>query len=154
MVRFATEQDVEKVNELRKQINDLHVNGRPDIFRSGFCKELQDKAIVFIEDVDKNIIVVEVNGMVRGVACVQYVIKPQTATSNERKFYNVEEFGMDEKFRRQGIGRELFEFIKSDAKARGFDRIELNMWEFNESALKFYESVGFKTYRRYMEFDV
>jgi len=36
----------------------------------------------------------------------------------------------------------------------GFDRIELNMWEFNEGALRFYESVGFKTYRRYMEFEL
>lgn len=29
--------------------------------------------------------------------------------------------------------------------------IELKMWEFNEEALKFYESVGFTTYRRYTE---
>ena len=28
------------------------------------------------------------------------------------------------------------------------------MWEFNEGALKFYESVGFRTYRRYMEQDI
>jgi GNAT superfamily N-acetyltransferase len=37
------------------------------------------------------------------------------------------------------------------AKEKGFDRIELNMWEFNRDALAFYESVGFETYRRYME---
>lgn len=43
------------------------------------------------------------------------------------------------------------EFAKEDAKKRGFNRIELNMWEFNESALAFYESIGLKTYRRYME---
>ena len=27
------------------------------------------------------------------------------------------------------------------------------MWEFNEGALKFYESIGFTTYRRYMEYE-
>ena len=26
------------------------------------------------------------------------------------------------------------------------------MWEFNDGALDFYESVGFTTYRRFMEF--
>ncbi|MBR6312144.1 MAG: hypothetical protein IKR51_04135 [Oscillospiraceae bacterium] len=31
------------------------------------------------------------------------------------------------------------------------DRVELNMWEFNADALAFYESLGFETYRRYME---
>lgn len=29
---------------------------------------------------------------------------------------------------------------------------KVDVWEFNEGALEFYESVGFKTYRRYMEF--
>ena len=37
------------------------------------------------------------------------------------------------------------------AKEKGFHRIELNMWEFNRGALAFYESIGFETYRRYME---
>ena len=46
----------------------------------------------------------------------------------------------------------MIAFIKADAKEKGYDRIELNMWEFNESALRFYESVGFKTYRRYLEY--
>ena len=31
-----------------------------------------------------------------------------------------------------------------------FDRIELDVWSFNEEALKFYEAVGFQTYRRFM----
>lgn len=41
MVRFAEEKDLEKVNELRKQVNDIHVEGRPDIFKAGFGKELR-----------------------------------------------------------------------------------------------------------------
>jgi ribosomal protein S18 acetylase RimI-like enzyme len=35
---------------------------------------------------------------------------------------------------------------------KGFPRIELDMWSFNESALAFYEAEGFTTYRRYLEF--
>ena len=33
---------------------------------------------------------------------------------------------------------------------KGGDRIELDVWSFNEEALKFYEAVGFQTYRRFM----
>ena len=40
------------------------------------------------------------------------------------------------------------------AKESGFDRIELNMWEFNEDAREFYDALGFKTYRRYMEMKI
>ena len=31
------------------------------------------------------------------------------------------------------------------AKEKGFHRIELNMWEFNQDALAFYEAAGFQT---------
>ncbi len=41
---------------------------------------------------------------------------------------------------------------KADARKKGFPRIELDMWSFNESALAFYEAEGFTTYRRYLEF--
>ncbi len=35
----------------------------------------------------------------------------------------------------------------------GVSRLGLNMWEFNEGALAFYEAVGFRTYRRYMQLE-
>ena len=50
------------------------------------------------------------------------------------------------------MATELFDFIKKEATDKNFDKIELDIWEFNDIALKFYESVGFVTYRRFMEF--
>ena len=50
-----------------------------------------------------------------------------------------------------GAATEMISFIKAYAKAKGFRRIELNVWEFNQGALAFYEERGFETYRRYME---
>lgn len=35
LIRFAEKEELRKVNMIRKQVNDLHVNGRPDIFREG-----------------------------------------------------------------------------------------------------------------------
>lgn len=37
MVRYARLEEMERVNELRKQVNELHCKGRPEIFRSGFA---------------------------------------------------------------------------------------------------------------------
>lgn len=152
MVRFAERNDLDRVNELRSQVHQVHACGRPDIFKSGFGKELQEHILTVWEDEQKDIIVAERNGVICGFACVTMRTRPESPFFNERRFYDVEEFGVDEAFRRQGVGTELFAFIRKDAKKRGFDRVELNMWEFNEGALAFYEAVGFKTYRRYMEF--
>lgn len=154
MVRLAEKKDMVRVNELRKQVNDIHVNGRPDIFKVGFCEELQNFAMAILEGENSDIIVVERNGIICGMACVDYVKKPETPYSKSRKYYHVQEFVVDESFRRQGVARELFDFIKKDAQQKQFDKIELDVWSFNESAIEFYEDVGFKETRKWMEYDI
>lgn len=154
MIRFANEKDLVRVNELRKEVNDLHVEGRPDIFKEGFSAELRDYIYKIWEEENKEIIVAERNGVICGYACILFHVKQETPYTHVRKFCNVEEVGVDASFRRQGVATEIFEFISAEAKKRGFDRIELDMWEFNEEALRFYERIGFKTYRRYMEYNV
>ena len=41
-VRYAKREDLVRVNELRKMVNDLHIENRPDIFRPGFCEEIRE----------------------------------------------------------------------------------------------------------------
>jgi hypothetical protein len=36
MIRFAKREEFERVNQIRKQVNDLHSNGRPDICKKRF----------------------------------------------------------------------------------------------------------------------
>lgn len=151
MVRLAKKEELERVNEIRKMVNDVHVLGRPDIFKAGFNDELKNFIYEIWNDENKDIIIAERDGVICGFACIHYVDKPESPFMKARKFYDVDEFGVDVKFRRQGVGTEIINFIRQDAKKRGFDKVELNMWEFNEGALAFYEAVGFRTYRRYME---
>ncbi len=153
MVRFAEAGDLERINELRKAVNDVHVHGRPDIFKAGFHTELRDYIYSICKAEDKDILVVEREGVICGYACLRYAEKSETPFMRARHFLDVDEFGVDEGFRRQGVGTELMEGIRVEAGKRGLHRIELNMWEFNKEALAFYESVGFKTYRRYLELE-
>lgn len=151
MARFAEEQDLKRVNEIRRQVNDVHVNGRPDIFRPGFCKEMEERIYELWQGENRAIIVAEREHVICGMVCVEYMTKLESPYNLERKIYHVEEFGVDEAFRRQGVGTELFEFMKRDAQEKGFPKLELDVWEFNESAIRFYEAVGFHQFRRFME---
>ena len=154
MVRFAREEELDRVNELRKEVNDLHVEGRPDIFKPGFNDELRDYIHEIWKDPGKEIVVSEKDGRICGFAVLNCISKPENPFMFARDFLDVDEFCVDQEYRRQGIAREMIDFIKEFAKEKGFQRLELNMWEFNEGALKFYEAVGFKTYRRYMDMDL
>lgn len=154
MVRFAEEKDLERVNEIRAQVNGIHAAGRPDIFKPGFCQELRDRAGELLRDENSDILVAERDGLICGMAGVEYLVRAESAYCRERRSYYVTEFGVDEAYRRRGVGRELLEFMKKDAQKRGFSRMELDAWTFNQSALDFYEAVGFRVFRQFMEWDL
>ena len=120
--RFAREDELDRINELRRQVNDLHV-----------------------------IVVADLDGTVCGFAVLNHIMRPENPFMYERDFLDIDEFGVDEAFRRQGAASEMVRFIRNWAKEKGYRRLELNMWEFNLGALAFYEASDFRTYRRYME---
>ena len=150
-VRFARDEEIGRVNELRKQVNDLHVAGRPDVFRPGFCDELRDYIYAIREDPNKKIVVAELDGTVCGFAVLNHIVRPENPFMFERDYLDIDEFCVEERFRRRGAAGAMIEFIRKYAKEQDFRRLELNMWEFNRGALAFYETAGFTTYRRYME---
>ena len=151
LVRFAREGDLPRVNVLRKQVNDVHVAGKPDVFKPGFSDELRDYLFVVWQDPQKKVVVAELDGTVAGFAVLNHIVRPENPFMYERDFLDIDEFGVDESFRRRGIASAMMAFIRDYAKKEGFRRLELNMWEFNQGALAFYEAAGLKTYRRYME---
>lgn len=153
-VRYAKEEDLERVNVLRRAVNELHANGRPDFFRPDFCEALQRHAEQVLHAADADVIVACLGDALCGFAMVQYVDRPESPYMCARKFYHIEEFGVDAAFRRQGIGTALIDFCRSEAVRKGFGRLELDVWAFNEAARKFYEAIGFQTYRCFMETDV
>ena len=153
-IRPARREELARVNELRRQVNELHVAGRPAHFRPGFNEELQSHIYERFESDDSGVIVALVDSEVAGFATVQYVHRPEGPYTLPLDYYHVEEFGVDAAHRRRGVATALVDYMKKDARERGFKRIDLDMWSFNEGALAFYEAAGFSTYRRYMEMEV
>ena len=96
----------------------------------------------------------ERDGIICGMVCVDYVNKPETPYSKARDFYHVQEIAVDVNHRRQGVAKELLEFMIADAKKRKLAKIELDVWEFNDSAIEFYQAVGFRQTRRWMEYEI
>ena len=151
LVRPADYEELARINEIRRYVNDVHVAGRPDTFRPGFSRELEQILYRRFETENWVILAAVVDGEIAGFATVEYLDKPESPYNLARKMYHVEEFGVAPQFHRKGVATALVAYMKRDAAQRGYPRIELDMWEFNQGALAFYENVGFQTYRRYME---
>lgn len=151
IIRFAKADEWEQVNQIRKSVHELHVQGKADSFQPDGWREIKDVVKERFDSEKSSVIVASLEDMIVGFAIVQYIHRAETAFRPKQDFCHIEEFGVDQKFRRQGIASALIDFIRQDALSRGFEKLELNMYEFNDSALKFYESVGFQTYRRDLE---
>lgn len=151
IIRFAKADELEQVNQIRKSVHELHVRGRANAFQPDGWREIKDVVTERFDSEKSSVVVACFEDMILGFAIVQYIHRAETAFRPAQNFCHIEEFGVDQKFRRQGIASALIDFIRDDALSRGFEKLELNMYEFNDSALKFYESVGFQTYRRDLE---
>ena len=151
MVRLAVPGDAEQINVLRKEVNDLHVAGRPRHFKDGFGPELRDHVYIYLAGGFGYAAVEEMDGQIVGMALVDYIDRPESPYRYAERFAHIAEICVDSAYRRQGVGKRLMDFVKADAKEKGLSRIELDVWAFND-ALAFYEAEGFTVFRRYLEF--
>ena len=141
MIREMNLNDYEDVRILVRQIHELHLSNRPDIYNDGesFPKECFEKVLSDVNNL--NYVYVE-NKKIVGVlnATLQHtnplpIIKPRT-------YYFIENLVVDKNHRRKGIAKKLFHYLTLKAKENNIDSIELNVWSFNTEAIKFYESMG------------
>ena len=141
MIREMNLNDYEDVRILVKQIHELHLSNRPDIYNDGesFPKEYFEKVLNDANNL--NYVYIE-NKKIVGVlnATLQHtnplpIIKPRT-------YYFIENIVVDKNHRRKGIAKKLFSYLTLKAKENNIDSIELNVWSFNTEAIKFYESMG------------
>lgn len=118
IIRFATENDLSRVNELRAQVSELHAAARPDIFKPGFPQFFADLIHSVFEDEDKHILVADRDGDIIAFAILAEIETPERPHKPMRRYLEVDEFGVDIAYRRQGIGRQLFEEIRRFASKK------------------------------------
>lgn len=144
IIRRAAKEDLDGINHLLRQVLEVHADGRPDIFISG-RKKYTDSELLDILANDNTPVFAAVNddGLVLGYAFCIYRVTKDHNILRDRKVLYIDDLCVDEECRGQHIGTQLFEYVSEVAKANDCDAITLNVWAFNESALKFYERCGF-----------
>ena len=151
-VRRAENKDIEKILDLLIQVDMVHHNGRPDIFKGPVTKYDAEQLKDIIKDDNRPIFVcVDDNDLVLGHAfCIHQQVLKHAVLTDIKTLY-IDDICVDEDARGKGVGKMLYEFVKEYAKEKGFYNITLNVWECNPTAIKFYESRGLKPQKIGME---
>ncbi len=151
--RKAEKKDAAKIAEMLIRIGALHHKGRPDIYKAHLQKYDENGILELLKDENTLIFVAADDAdSVVGYAFCQIKRVEESHAFEKREYLYIDDFCVDEELRGQHIGTFLMENIFAKTREMGIEKIELNVWEFNSSAIKFYEKSGFKTQRRQMEF--
>ena len=151
MIRFALEKDIDKIEDLLSQVDLVHHNGRPDIFKIG-KKYTREQLKALLNDESRPILVcVDEFDCVLGYCfCIfQQHINDNVLT--DIKTLYIDDLCVDESLRGKHIGKELYEATVKYAKEMGCYNITLNVWSCNPSAMKFYEKMGLVPQKTTME---
>ena len=151
MIRRAIPEDVDKIQELLSQIDLIHYEGRPDLFKIG-AKYTSPEIVDIMGDECRPVFVyVDDDGVVCGYCFCEIEVTEEDNIRPYMKTLYIDDLCVDETCRGQQIGRKLYEHVRGFASDIGCYHITLNVWEMNPRARKFYESIGMKPLKTYME---
>ena len=151
-VRRAEIRDIPRILELLIQVDMVHHEGRPDIFKGPATKYDADELKGIITD-EKTPVVVCVDEHDRALGhafCICRQILNDSVLTDIKTLY-IDDICVDEAFRGQHIGTRLYEEVIRYARDHAFYNVTLNVWSCNASAVKFYESLGMKPQKIGME---
>lgn len=151
-IRRAEERDIDQILNLLSQVLEIHAKIRPDIFVSGTTKYTREELSLLITNSSYFVYVVCEEDIILGYAFCKIVSPKHINTMVNNKTFFIDDFCVDEKYRKQHIGTILFEFLKKEAKNFGCYEICLYQWEGNDDARKFYEKMGMKVKATTLEY--
>ena len=140
-IRNATTNDYESVIKIISQVQDMHVEWRPDIYKYNdnliakeeFEKIVENNTFFVAENENKKIVgVLEI--------IFRHIESPAHVT---RDVIFIDTMAVDEKYRGLGIGHKMFEFLKMMKIEKNMDGIELQVNARNRAAYEMYKKYGF-----------
>ena len=151
-VRRAEVRDIPRLEEILYQVHDVHASVRPDLFIKGKKKYTADELKALLESDDTVIFVcTDDSDYILGYAfCMDKSYAGNHSTNPDKMLY-IDDLCVDEKSRGSHVGTILCEHVKKYASENGYQRITLNVWEFNKSARAFYDALGFEPLKTVME---
>lgn len=140
MLQLASQQDWACVNALARQVHELHVSWRPDIYR---MPEMLYPMERFEQEIrQRNLYVAKVDDSVVGYVLLK-VRNCDAPALVSRRVMIIDEFCVEESLRGHGFGKEMARDVQVLAKAFRCTDLQLGVYPQNDEAVGFWQKCGF-----------
>lgn len=140
-IRNARESDYNQVEAIMEQVQAMHTTWRPDIYKSVDVVLPYD---MYMDYVTNNELIVATTEEKKVVAILIYLtLYISGGPMRERKVMFIDSMAVDEKYRGQGLGHKLFNYVRNICEEQKYDGLELQVNAKNIAAKEMYEKYGF-----------
>ncbi|MGY5539265.1 N-acetyltransferase family protein [Vibrio brasiliensis] len=142
-IRSAGENDLEQLNELMYQLHDEHHRQCPNYFKTAEDIEQEKSIARYLDDPECLVFVAcqanAIIGFITGHFCelISTVSKPIQMGS-------IDELFICREYRGQGVANQLCQKIEQRFVEYGVQEVFVEVWQFNASAVEFYQQFGFE----------
>lgn len=151
-IRMAMEKDLPRIHELLMQVELIHHQARPDLFKCGGRKYTDDQLLEILRDDQRPILVAaDENDRLLGYAFCIFQQHPNDNILTPVRSLYIDDLCVDEAARGQRVGKTLYEAVLDYAKAHDCYNVTLNVWNGNDKAMAFYRACGLKPQKIGME---
>lgn len=140
LIRCAAAEDYNSVEAIMKEVQQLHIDWRPDIYKP--ADPVYAPAYFQSLVADGRLLVAEQNGTVVGLLSYLYrhIESDKQVT---RTVIFVDDLAVQAAHRGQGIGTKLLSVIRDKVQAEHLDGLELQVNARNQAARAMYQKLGF-----------
>lgn len=148
VIRKLTVSDYSALLELYKELDELHIQARPDYFvrrddvypRDAFEHNIANPICIDLGAFDDS-------GKMLGF--VEATLWNESGMVKTTKTVCLDNIYVSPAHRRTGIAAKLFEMVEAWAREQGAVRLDLHTWDFNQGAIAMYRAMGM-TPQRYV----
>jgi len=145
-IRQAHDTDYQDIVLITMQVHKVHTDNRKDIYKENSNPLDLDDYKLMLSTPEKYKIVVAANDSekILGYAVIQIQYIKDSKILKDAKIYFIDSIAIAEEYKRNGIGKEMMNWIKNEAVNNMANRIVLNVWSINKDAIDFYDTIGMK----------
>jgi GNAT superfamily N-acetyltransferase len=146
-VRQALPADALRLSSLCVDVQTLHVDHHPDIFK---VPQSASFAVSFFEEVLADpavtIFIAEEDGIPVGYVLCRLIERAENPFRLAMRFLDIDQISVRPTVQGTGVGSALMREAEGLARTLNVQRIHLDSWGFNTHAHKFFETMGFEKF--------
>lgn len=139
-IRNLTEADYKSFLAIYEELDRIHYENRPDYFGKRECSYPKNAYDECLNDEDTLMLGAFEDDTLLGT--VRATLWNKSGMIEGIKTVCLDNIYVLPDARHQGIAKALFLEVEAWAKAQGAVRLDLHVWDFNQSAIAFYKSLG------------